>query len=290
MDRVVPHRRAVHADEREDAHRAHEDVALDGDVLGLIAVDPRAEELQPGAAADVHRPAAAVLEQAPADGHLARAALHLRTGAAEALPRAEGAALNDAPVAADHVDCRAAVPPALDGAVLDAEVVDTRELYSIAVAARADVGDRQAAEGYMVRGRIEGAAVVDVQAVARLAGDYEVPELQIRDIRQVKRRPSPGERWSVLGVLRPDDDGFVGTAVEVLEVEPARILPRRHEYLVPRLRTAQGLPQTSDIANPYFLRRAVTSSQDQCDRHHGQAHIASLLHVSIWLDAPFSRH
>ena len=68
-----------------------------------------------------------------ADGDAARAPLHLYAVAlGEPLLPAEGAVLNDAIVTADHVDTGAA--PSRDGAIENAEVVDSGELDAVTIA------------------------------------------------------------------------------------------------------------------------------------------------------------
>ena len=127
----------------------------------------RAEELQAGRAAHVQRPLAGLEEQVAQDQDVSAAALGLRAVLDEVVEAVVG---DDAVVAADHVDARAAAD-ALDEAAQDVDVVDARELDAVVVAAGADVLDREVAQDDVVGGCGVGAAIVDVDAVAgRTAG------------------------------------------------------------------------------------------------------------------------
>src|SRR5687767_12752262 len=147
------------------------------------------EILQPGAAPDVHRASACVLETIAANHDVARAALALHAAAIQRLRNfvANRVAFDEAPVAPDHIDGRAAPgAPTLDDTVNDAKIPEAGELDAVVIAIAADVADAQAAQHDPARRRVRSdTAVVDVQPVVREFREHQIMQFNVSGIRKM---------------------------------------------------------------------------------------------------------
>src|SRR5579872_65757 len=233
VDRVVTHHRAVDAHEGDRRAAADKRVSLYRDAGGLGQrpacqhLERRTEELQAGAPADVNGAAAGVLEPAAAYDDVGRAALGLHADAALLVRVPKPAALDNAVVAADHIDTLAiARAPEFDRTLQDVETLDAGELQPVVIAARPDVADVQPPADDAGRRRVVSAAVVDVDPVVRAAFDDQVVQLDAGAGREVQPRSSAVEHGRICRVCRRDADGL-RPAVEALEVESAAVPARR---------------------------------------------------------------
>ncbi len=93
--------------------------------------------------------------------------------------------MDEAAVAADVID-RVACVAAQRAAVEDEVVVEPRELDAVVVAARADVAHLDVTQHDVVRGGVEGAAVVDVEAIDRRVREDEVLQHHLGDVAEVQ--------------------------------------------------------------------------------------------------------
>src|SRR5262245_54795434 len=181
IDRVESDYGPVHSHEGDRRSTSDEGAALHTNVLRLVfpvgrkVLEPRTEVVVAGRAAEVHRPVAGLLEPAPADRDVGRAALRLN-GVGSAF--AKRASLDFPPVAADHVYAGAAASPALDRAAFDHKVINAGELDGVGVSLGADIAHAKPPKCHMVRRLVRVAAVIDVQSVSAGAGDDQVPEFQ----------------------------------------------------------------------------------------------------------------
>ena len=96
--------------------------------------------------------------------------------------------------------------------VLDQELLHAGQLDAVLVAGRADVAHHQPAQGDVVRRRVVGAAVVDVDAVLARPLDDQVAQLQVGDVGEVQRLAAALEDRLVGRVGRRDDDRPAGLA------------------------------------------------------------------------------
>ena len=186
IDRIVPHDRPVHSDERHRGHRADERAVLHGDILRLIALGLRTEVGQARAPAEVDCPLPGMLEPAAADHHVLAAPLGLNTVIARRVAVPEGAADDLSPVTAHHVDSRATAAPSFDGAALDPEILHAGELDPVPVAGRSYVPDDHSSQQDVMGGHVERTAVVDVDAVASRPRHDQVMQFEVRDLREVE--------------------------------------------------------------------------------------------------------
>ena len=165
---------------------AYESVARDCDILCFVIIEFGAEELEAGTAANVDGTVAGVFEKTFFDDHLFGSAFHLdgvRLG--EFLFAYEGALGDRALMAAYHVDAGAA--PAFEAAIFYGEVIHSGHFQGVVIAIGAGVLDGDVFEGYVVCGRVESAAVIDVDAIEGEACCFNVCKMNPGAIYQMDR-------------------------------------------------------------------------------------------------------
>jgi len=139
----------------------------------------------------------------------------------------ELAALDDSSVAPHHVDSRPIAPPAPERAALDPEVDDARELQAIPVPVGPDVLDGHVAQGYMVRGGLEGATIVYVQSVAARAPDTQAVDDQPAHFREVHPFASTLQHGRIVGICGSEGNGLGLGTLDSRQVD----VTRRHTRL-----------------------------------------------------------
>jgi hypothetical protein len=274
---VEAERGSVNSDEGHRGASADEDVALDHDPLRLAAgafgagssLEWRPEEREARAPAGVHGAAAGPLEAIGSDGEVARASFRLDARRAFLIDVTERAPLDHAAVAPHHVDAGAAPrAPPLDRAILDDEVRNSGELDAVLVAFGANVPYLQLAKDNAARRRVEAAAVVDVDAVARGSLHDQALEHDVHGVRQVEASGPAADHGRVRRVGRRDGDGAAVAAAHVVELHSAGVLAGLEKDLRPGLGRPHGFAQCIDARDPHFLRRSLGSEEAQ--RRNGE--------------------
>ena len=225
VERIVSHHRGVDTHKGDRCLAAREHTALDGDLLGFVEGAFGTEEGQPGGTADVHAALGRVEEQAAADHDPAGAPFGLWPGALrKTLLAPEGAALDQPPVAADHVGCLPA--PAFDRAVADHEVGHARELDRVVISLRPDVADAEPLQDDVVRRGVEAPAVVHVDPVAALAAHGDIAQRDKLAIGEVPALTTALEDRRVFLIGALDHDRALPRALQSRGVDPRGVSPR----------------------------------------------------------------
>lgn len=123
-------------------------------------------------------------------------------------------------MAAHHIDPRAAPP--LDGAVLDAKVVQARKFDAVVVPAR-HVPNLYVLDHDVVGRGLDAAAIVDVEPIVIWLLDREIANLNVANIGKLECAAAAHYLGRIARVCRRDDDRFGRGAVEVGQVNAAPV-------------------------------------------------------------------
>jgi hypothetical protein len=192
-----------------------ERITLDTYVFGFAVLFPgfqrRPEELQSGAASNVHGPSTGVLEAVAAHRESARSTFGLHDCASDAVGMAEEIAHNDSVVAANHVDARPPTcTPALYLAVLHSEILHPRELDAIVVTPGPHVTHLQSTQDQVLRGFFERAAIVDVQSIHGHVADHQVVQFDETRSGKVEAGTATLNHRRIAWISGGDHDGMIG--------------------------------------------------------------------------------
>ena len=165
------------------------------DAAGFLHGPLWTEKGQTRGAADIDGTLPRVCEMAFFDHDIAGAAFELdaSTGG-EAFFADETAAGDERVMTADEVDGLAA--PAGDRAIADRQFVETGALDAVMIALGADVADLDMFNGAAGGGIGQITAIVEIEAVARLPADPQIPQREVVAAREMPRVGSASEvRW-----------------------------------------------------------------------------------------------
>jgi hypothetical protein len=267
LDGIESHHCTIDTDKGNCSHAAEEFVSLHPDIprLSILAAlrDWWTEELQSGAAADVHPTSTGVFESIPPDCDIARSSFGLHAIRGWRIVVTKDVVFDQPAMAADHVDSRAAAgTPALDSAIYDLKIIYSGKFDSVGILPPADVSDLQRAEDDVMRGLAAAFAIIDVQAITGQVLEDEVVQLDVSGLRKMNADRTLSEDRRLFRVRCGDDNRLPRLALEMLEVVAATVNAGSEQYAHARFRRVHRSAKLNRIPD----RNIGGLRSQSCDR------------------------